>query len=454
VAHNAYFPERELRMTKANRDGLYFVLLGIAAFLLIGSALENAAPVSTVDFRVVYYSARCILKHHDPYLESELQHIYQTEGGETAFDTPTIRRTEMRYNYLPTAFFLTVPFAVLPFWPAHILWLTLTAGSFILASLLMWNIGEKHAPVLSGGLVFLLLANGELFLVLGNPAGIAVSLCVIAVWCFVSERLVPVGVVCLAVSLMLKPHDAGLVWLYFLLAGRVNRKRALSTLLVAVVLSLPAILWITDISPHWAQELHANLIAYSAHGDINDPGPASMAAHGIGMIISLQTIMSIFRDDPRFYNPATYLVCGALLVIWLVKTVRSDFTPERTWFALAPIAALSMLPIYHRIYDAKLLLLTIPACAMLWEEGGPIAWVAILVNSGGILLTGGIPWAIFLQLIKFLHLSKVGLSDQLTIYLQVLPVPLILLVIGVFYLLVYVSRTTEGADVRSTVVAL
>jgi hypothetical protein len=439
-------------MANAHRDGLYFVFLGVAAFLLIGSALENAAPVTTVDFKVVYYSARCILEHQDPYIESELQQVYRREGGESASDSPTIRRTEMRYNYLPTAFFLTVPFAVLPFWPAHMLWLTFTAGSFILASLLMWNIGGKNAPILSGGLIFLLLANGELLLVLGNPAGIAISLCVIAVWCFVRERLVPVGVICLAVSLMLKPHDAGLVWLYFLLAGKVNRKRALSTLLVTVVLSLPAILWINDISTNWVQELHSNLVAYSAHGDINDPGPASMAAHGIGMIISLQTVMSIFRDAPRFYNPATYLVCGVLLVIWLVKTVRSNPEPQMTWFALAPIAALSMLPIYHRIYDAKLLLLTVPACAMLWKEGGPIAWVSVFLDCVGIILTGGIPWAIFLHLIELLHLSRAGISDRFTIYLQVMPVPLTLLAIGGFYLWVYVSRSPQGANVRDAVV--
>ena len=35
-------------MGNAHRDSPYFVFLGIAAFLLIGSALENAAPVSTV----------------------------------------------------------------------------------------------------------------------------------------------------------------------------------------------------------------------------------------------------------------------------------------------------------------------------------------------------------------------------------------------------------------------
>ena len=50
------------------------------------------------------------------------------------------------------------------------------------------------------------------------------------------------GILCMAVSLAIKPHDSGLVWFYFLLAGGVYRKRALQTLAVTVLLALPAIL--------------------------------------------------------------------------------------------------------------------------------------------------------------------------------------------------------------------
>lgn len=48
-----------------------------------------------------------------------------------------------------------------------------------------------------------------------------ISLCIIAVWCFMKERLAIVGVVCLAVNLLMKPYDSDLMWLCFLLAGAV-----------------------------------------------------------------------------------------------------------------------------------------------------------------------------------------------------------------------------------------
>jgi hypothetical protein len=168
-----------------------------------------------------------------------------------------------------------------------------------------------------------------------------------------------------------------------------------------------------------------------------------MGAHTLGMIISLQTVVSVFRDDPRFYNPVTYLVCAPPLLLWAFVTLRSRFTPERAWLALAAIAALAMLPVYHRIYDAKLLLLTVPACAMLWAEGGLIGWLAALVTAAGFVVTGDLAWVIFLGFIRTLHLSAAELPGRIVANALVFPVPLTLLAMGVFYLWVYVRRCSS-----------
>jgi hypothetical protein len=427
-------------MTKARRDGLYLVLLGCAIFVLIGSALENAVPVPAADFRVVYYSARCLLEHRDPYNENDMKSTYRVDGGETANDTPTIRRTETQYIYFPSAFPFTIPFALFSFGPAHILWLAVTAGSLILGAILMWDVGATYAPVMTGALICLLLANCELFLAVGNPGGIAIGLCVIGAWCFIRERWILAGILCMSLSLMLKPHDSGLIWVYFLLVGGNNRKRALQTLAVVVGLTLPAALWLSHTAPSWLHELKTNLFANSARGDLSDPGPTSSAGHGIGMMINLQTVISVFRDDPRFYNPVAYVLVGILILIWIIRTVKVPFTPRTAWFALAPIAALSMLPVYHRLYDAKIMLLAIPACAMLWVRGGAIAWISFLLNGAAILLTGGFPWAIFFRLIKQLHLPATPNTTTFLIVMQVFPVPLTLLAFGVFFLYIYLRK--------------
>ena len=433
-------------MTKARLDGLYLLLLGSVIFVLLGMIVESSAVVTTVDYKVVYYSARCLIRHIDPYQENEVLRVYQAESADRPLESEKVRQIVSRYMYLPTAFAVTVPFALLPWGPAHILWLTLTIGSVIVASFLIWNVGADFAPIVSGILIGFFLANSEVLVVLCNPAGIAVSLCVVAAWCFIRERFVPAGILCLAVSLVVKPQDAGLVWLYFLLAGGVYRRRALQTLVATLALGLPGILWVWSVAPNWLQEWRSNILAFSVHGGINDPGPASSGGHGLGMLVNLQAVLSVFRDDPHFYNPVSYLICVPLLLLWLIVTLRSRPTPAKAWIGLAAIAALSMLPVYHHLYDSKILLLTVPACAMLWAEGGLIGWLALLVNTAGFALNGDVTWAIVLGLIGRLHMPPSGLSEQLLIALQVFPAPLILLVIGVFYLWVYARRcSTEAA---------
>jgi hypothetical protein len=330
--------------------------------------------------------------------------------------------------------------ALLPWGPARILWLAITAGSFIFASFLIWNLSESYAPALSGALLCFFLANSELVLICGNVAGIVISLSVVAVWCFLRERFVGAGIFCLALALAVKPHDSGLVWLFFLLAGGLYRKRALQTLLATGAISLPALLWVGQASPHWIQELHFNLQAFSAHGGINDPGLASTGGHGLDMLISLQSLFSFFWDDPRIYNPATYLVCAPLLLVWAIVTVRARPSPKKCWLGLAAIAALSMLPVYHRQIDAMLLILTVPACVLLWAEGGWAGRLAMLVNGVGFIAIGNLPWAILLGLIDHRHLPTTAFSGQISAALQLCTIPLILLAMTVFYFVLYIRN--------------
>jgi uncharacterized membrane protein (UPF0136 family) len=427
-------------MTRARLDGLYLLLLGGAVFSLLSVVLQNAAPMPVTDFRALYYPSRCLLQHHDPYMQSEVLRIYRAEGGDRSSDTAETRQVATQDPYPPTAFTFTVPFAMLPWGPAKMLWTLLSMGGLVFASLLIWDLGADYAPILSGALIGFLLANSEVLIITGNAAGIAISLCAVAVWCFFRERFVLAGILCLAASLALKPHDAGLVWLYLLLAGGVYRKRALQTLLATIALSLPGVLWVWLTAPHWMREMYSNLLAYTVQGGLNDPRNASMGPEGI---IDLQTITSVLRNDPRFYNLASYLICVPLLLVLGFVTLRSRPSPKRIWLALAAVAALSLLPVYHRQIDAKLLLLAVPACAILWAEGGRIGRLALLVTATGLIVTADLPWIIVFALIRNLHLPSAGLHGQIE---RVLPVPPILLAMGVFYLWVYARNARHPAD--------
>jgi hypothetical protein len=430
-------------MTTTRWIALFWILLSSGISFLWSSSVKKTDQ--WVDFRAVYYDTLCLIQHRNPYKASELEGIYRAKGWERPSNPTQAPRAETLDLYLPTTFILVAPFAILPWGPALLLWMTLTTGVFILAAFLMWNLGARYAPTFTLVVICILLANCEIIFALGQTAGIAIGLCLIAVWCFLEERFIVAGVLCMAVSLAIKPHDAGLIWLYFLLAGGRYRKRALQTLLITVVLGLAAILWVTPIAPHWMQDWNSNLSIISAHSGFDDPGPTSATGRTTGLVIDLQSSISIFRDDPRIYNPLSYLVCGSLLLAWSVRTLRSRFSQRGTWLALAAVVPLSMLVTYHRPYDAKLLLLTVPACAMLLAEGGAIGRLAFLVTSAGIVLTADLPLIILTILTGNLHISTTGISGQILTVVLMRPIPLILLAMSIFYLWIYMRRDSERA---------
>ena len=430
-------------MSKARSDGLILIVLGSAMFVSLGYLYEHFSPASMADFRGQYYGALCLLQHSNPYSESDLQRVFQAEHEDYGASPEGYHRIVTLYVNLPASFLLSAPFALLPWGPAYFLWMIAIASSTILAAFLMWDLSADAAPAISGALIAIFLVGCELLIEIGNVAGIVVSLCVIAVWCFLKERFVAAGVLCFALSLAIKPHVAGPVWLFFLLAGGLYRKRALQTLAITALLSLSAVFWVSRVAPHWMTELETNLQTISVHGNLNDPGPASLDPRRHGAIsISLQTAVSVFRDDPRFYNPVTYLLCAPLLLVWAITTLRRRLSQEGAWLALASIAALSMLPLYHRLHDTGLLLLVFPAFAVLWAKGGATARFALLFTGAGASMTNDI----FVQQLA-IHSSRLlestpGLPGQLLTLVLARPVPLVLLAMGIFYLWVYARHTS------------
>jgi hypothetical protein len=420
-------------------------MLGIAFFFLFGFALKLTASDSMGDFRIVYNGVGCLLQHCDPYHEAEMRRFYEAQQTGSPAEIKDTSKTYTLFVNLPATTLIVAPFALLPWKIASVLWLIVTGASMALAAWLMWQIGARYAPLLSGVLIAFLLANSSIVLGNCNTAGVVVALSVIAVWCFFTGRYAWAGVVCLAVSLAIKPHDAGLIWLYLLLVGGVYRKRALQTLAVTVVLTLAATVWVVQVAPHWMPELRSNLAALSAHGENNDPGPDGLTttSKSMNVMTSLQAAVSVLKDDPRVYDLASYLICGALLLVGVTQVFRSRTAPALNWFALAAIAPLSLLVTYHRVYEAKLLLLAVPACVMLWAEGGLRAKMALFLTTAALVLSGEIPLAILVHHAINPHPGAAPFLTRLLTLPLTRPTPLILLAMSIFYLWIYVRHCEE-----------
>ena len=423
-----------------------FAFSGIVA-LVWGHVQAQSARDVILDYRVMDLGARCLLQHGDLYNQSDMMRVYAAEDGSGALaqNNHGARFLATIQVYPPSAELFFAPFAILPWPAAYSLWIGLTFILVLLATFMMWDVAQSYASDPPFYLGCIVLANTGILFSGGNPAGIVVSLCVIGFWCIFQQKLRWAGVLCFAISLAIKPHDGGLLWLYLLMLGGAYRKQALRTLAVAAALTLAGVAWISQVSPNWLQELRANLAQISSAGSYNDPASGVSA-----LMINLQTVIAVLHDKPQFYNGITYLICAPLILLWIVITVRIRQTLRAIWFGAATIAALSLLPVYHRPYDAKILLLTLPACAALWAEGGVVAWLGIAFTSAGILVTSDIPVAA-LSMVDPQTFSRPGIGNAILLVLTTRPAPLILLAMSIFYLWVYVrlyrSERLETNDV-------
>lgn len=432
-------------LQNSRRDGLLFLILGSVIFVLLGIAIEASSPATMGDFRTQYYPARCLIQGGDPYNEGDVFSVYRATPGEPlAAISSASRFLTTRYIYPPTAFPLTIPFAILPIRAARALWMAASSIVLLIAGYLIWDIGSVYAPLLSGVLTGALLSNSELIISNGNVAGIVAGVCVIAVWCFLNDKLIGVGIVCLSFALLVKPHDSGFVWLFFLLSPGRYRKHALQTLAVTVAIGLPVILWVSHRSPNWIQEMQTNVNIISAYA--GGLAPETGTPLRPQMMLNLQTIIGFFSSNPHVYNSVTYFICGVMLLAWTIATFRQQPSRANHLLGLASIAALTMLPVYHRECDGKLLLLAIPACAMLWAEGGRVGRLAVVITSIALFVTADIPWAIDIGLLNHVHHQAAGISGAALSALQVFPAPVSLLATALFFLLVYIRRTSGDVD--------
>ncbi|HUB52858.1 MAG TPA: glycosyltransferase family 87 protein [Terracidiphilus sp.] len=424
-------------MRKDRLDGLQIVLFGGVLVFAISALLALINHQGMSDFRQFYYASRCLVEHHDPYQESQIWAVYAAEVQNMPTDAKTVKWLHeiLLYPNLPTTLVFMVPLAMLPWNAAVAAWMALIVAGFFVAGYLVWRFSSDVGPRFAAALVFLIFVNSVDGLSIGNTAALVVGLCVIAVWCFVSEKFAWAGIICLAVGLAIKPHDAGIIWLYFLLAGGLARKRALQTLAVTALLALIAVVWVSSAVPHWPQELSANLHTITAPGAQDDPGPQSGGALGLMMMVNLQVLFSRVGDNPAFYNLATYLFCGAALVLWALKTLRTRYSPMLAWYGLAAGFPFAMLAVYHRCYDCRLLLVAVPVCVDLWQSRSPLRWGALAVTLAGITLTGDLLWIVIFQITRYSTPSMAA---------AVYAPPIAMAVVGVFFLWVYLKAAPAG----------
>ena len=162
-------------------------------------------------------------------------------------------------------------------------------------------------------------------------------------------------------------------------------------------------------------------------------------------MINLQTVASRINSDPRAYDAACYLICGTALAICFIQTLRRQPDVVEARPALASIAALTLLIVYHRRLDSPLLLLAIPACAQLWSEHSRSNRWPVIFTLAAFFLTGDLPLIFTSAVIGGLKVSP-QTTETLRVALQTSPAPLALLCVAFSYLWVYWRKTSTSRN--------
>jgi Glycosyltransferase family 87 len=360
------------------KPDLHLLVLFISSLVLLAAGGARVIHSSN-DFVPVYTGARCLLHGCNPYDTTQLEQQFFQGGGRRGelpswqIDVPV---------YPPSTFLVLSPLALLQFPFARLLWFLLNGCLFVTAAGLIHSICPPSHRWLATILVSFFLVTAAILLVLAQPAVLAIALLVIGSYLFLRGRLLGLGAGLFMLSLAVKPQIGGFIVLYFL-AQRIYWRYAAVALAgaAAILLCAGLILGHHPRSAGWASTLRANLSATLSPGGSADPRPANHQAVGDE---NLQTLTSIFFDDARRFNAVAYAVFLALLAAGILAARKTNAGLERHFLVLGTLSVLTLTPVYHRFYDTRLLLLSIPAVVIVFEKrrllGALIAVLTVLAT--------------------------------------------------------------------------
>jgi hypothetical protein len=384
-------------MTLSPRTRKILLYVSVAWFLLSAMAAIHRDRYydpygsQTCDFIAPYSGSRCLLHGCNPYDPVDLQAQYTAAHGNLAALDARHSWNTLLPVYPPSTFLLIAPFTVMDYPHAQWAWYYAGAALFCLALGLLGQLAPAELRWLYFLLAGVVLWNANTDFLLGpaNPSALAIAFVAMAVWAFYAVELPWVGAAMLALSLAMKPHMAIAVFLFLLLRKGLRKPALLAGAIAIVLLAGASAQLQRTTGPAWREKFQHAVTSGIQPGGTNEPSPANPSAPHI---LNVQSIVSVFVPAPRQYNLLSFGLVGVVGVFWLAACVRSGaFGPgaeaPTPLLALAGLLCLSLLPVYHRDYDGRLLILTLPVIVALvlnrwrWAFAVWLASVPILFSQ-------------------------------------------------------------------------
>lgn len=351
-------------------------MLVVVLCLLAGRGMWRAYT-NSVDLKMIYACASTWLEGGDPYDSRVILDVFHRRGGDPDREFDPDRFVSL---YPPATYALMSPLAYVSWSVARPLWLFLNlalVGATLVAAarFLGWRRPQRLAL-----LIGLVLLFGPLQTSISQ--GQLTVLCLAAVmwsllWLREGQMVLP-GLA-LGLAAALKPQTAGLFVLMLPLLGR-WRAFAVATAAGLFALGIGVARLEALGHSHWLAQLLENVTQYQPWGERG----AMRTNEWWYLVLALHTPFYSFISNPAVVSCLVYVVCASALVAIAARArIRPIAAPDPAAALVVPaaIAALTLLPMYHRFYDA--IVLIIPLLWLLARlSAGLRSWKEIVVGLG------------------------------------------------------------------------
>ena len=338
---------------------LLLVLLFCAASeFIIRGPLRFAHAANFNDFISPYIQTRAWIAGIDPYSSQNLLRLWPADSEHYDFLAHDFAEGTLVYKhgiptaYPLTAFVLLVPVAALPWHIAHPAWLVLTVLAFAVTVIsLIWT--ARLLPLTRRSLVFLILALAlapfHTGLAAGSIVTVAVAASAAAVRSAEHDRDLLAAVV-LAIAVSLKPQ-IGLPFLFYYLLRRRWRLATVAAAIVATFAAVGLIRLAASSTPWLENYLYDGrvLLGPGSLGDFTEKDPLRFG------LVNFQVAAYTILQNRDYAIVAAFAVAAIAGLIWLFlffwRASHHDALLE-----MSTLAVLSLIPVYHRFYDAALLI--------------------------------------------------------------------------------------------------